>query len=133
DQWAGRLENTLDVGRGHVLAGGVDDQLLLAVDDGQVPVLVEGADVAGVQPAVGVDRIRGSLGLVAVARHHDLAAHQHLAVVGQAQLDAGDRGSDGPDLDALRRIDRGDAGQLGHTPQLADVDPDGGKELEYLN
>ena len=47
-----RLERGLDVRGRHVLAGRVDDQLLLAVDDLQVAVVVELADVAGVQPAV---------------------------------------------------------------------------------
>ena len=88
------LELLLDVRRGHVLAGGVDDQLLLAVDDPQVAVVVECADVAGGQPAVGVDRLGGALGLVAVAGHHDLAADQHLAVVGEPQLDARQRPAD---------------------------------------
>ena len=36
-----------------------------------VAVLVDLADVAGVQPAVGVDRLGGLLGQVAVAGHHD--------------------------------------------------------------
>ena len=39
----------LDVRRRHVLAGRVDDQLLLAVDDPEVAVLVDLADVAGVR------------------------------------------------------------------------------------
>jgi hypothetical protein len=38
-----------------VLAARGDDELLLAVDDGDVAVVVERADVAGVQPPVGVD------------------------------------------------------------------------------
>ena len=50
------LSSALEVGRGDVLAAGGDDQLLLAVDDAQVAVVVELADVAGVQPAVVVDR-----------------------------------------------------------------------------
>ena len=54
----------------------------------QVAVVVDLADVAGVQPAVGVDRLGGLLGQVAVAAHHDSAADQHLAVVGELDLDA---------------------------------------------
>jgi hypothetical protein len=42
----------------HVLAGGVDDELLLPVDDGDVAVVVEAGDVAGVEPPVVVDRLR---------------------------------------------------------------------------
>ena len=40
----------LDVRRRHVLAPGADDQLLLAVDDRHVAVVVDVGDVAGVQP-----------------------------------------------------------------------------------
>ena len=58
----------------------------------RLPSLVERADVAGVQPAVGVDRLRGGLGVVEVAEHHVVAAHQELAaVVGDLWLHAGDR------------------------------------------
>src|SRR5215211_8593775 len=67
DQRAGRLDLGLDVGRRHVLAGGVDDQLLLAVDDLQVAVLVELADVAGVQPAVVGEGLVVFLGQIAVS------------------------------------------------------------------
>ncbi len=41
DQGAGRLQVLLNIGRRHVLAGRVDDQLLLAVDDPQVTISVE--------------------------------------------------------------------------------------------
>src|ERR671935_213872 len=61
------LEQALDVGRRHVLAAGGDDQLLLAVHDPQVAVLVQLADVAGVQPAVLVDQLPGGLLLPEVA------------------------------------------------------------------
>ena len=47
----------------------------------QVALLVERADVAGVQPAVLVDRLAGGLGVVEVAEHHVVAAHQQLAAV----------------------------------------------------
>ena len=60
DQRPGALELGLDVRRRHVLAGGVDDELLLAVDDLEVAVVVDLADVAGVQPAVVVERLARS-------------------------------------------------------------------------
>ena len=71
DHRAGRLDRRLDVRRRHVLAGGADDQLLDAVDDPQVAVVVEDADVAGVHPAVGVERLGRRVGAVAVAAHDD--------------------------------------------------------------
>ena len=48
-------QHPLDLGRVDVEAGG-QDHVGLAVDDGEVSVLVHGRDVAGVQPAVGFDR-----------------------------------------------------------------------------
>ena len=84
DQRRGALERRLDVRRRHVLARGVDDQLLLAVDQRDVAVLVDRGDVAGVQPAVVVERLGRALGQVAVADHHDLRAREQLAVVGAA-------------------------------------------------
>ena len=44
---------------GHVFPGRVDDQFLLAACDRHVPVLVDGRQVAGVQPAAGIDRLCG--------------------------------------------------------------------------
>ena len=43
---------------------------------------VELADVAGVEPAVGVERLGGRLGEVVVAAHDAAAAQQDLAVLG---------------------------------------------------
>ena len=54
----------------------------------RIAVVVELADVARVQPAVGIDRLGGLLGHVAVADHHELAADEHLAVLGELDLDA---------------------------------------------
>ena len=51
-------QRLLDLGRVDVEAAG-DVHVLEPVGDGQVAVLVEGADVAGVQPAVGVDGLGG--------------------------------------------------------------------------
>ena len=102
------LHRRLDVRRRHVLAGGVDDQLLLAVDDREVTVLVEDADVAGAQPAavlVVEERLRRLLREVAVTDHHDVGLDEHLAIVCEPDLDRPARRADGPDLDLARRID----------------------------
>jgi hypothetical protein len=75
-----------------------DEHVLLAADDAQAAGLGELAEVAGVEPTVGVDRVRGGLRVVEVPLHDAVTAHQHLAVVGQADLDAiaggADRGGD---------------------------------------
>jgi hypothetical protein len=61
------LELVLALAGRDVLAPGRDDDVLHAVGDAEVPVGVDRADVAGVQPALGVDRLGGLLGLVQVA------------------------------------------------------------------
>ena len=88
---AGLLEVVLDVGGREVLAAGRDDDVLLAAGDRQVAVVVELAEVAGVQPAVAVERLGGGLGVLPVAREDVRAAHQDLAVLGDRHLDAGQR------------------------------------------
>src|SRR5512132_1449429 len=81
-----------------------DDQVLLAVDDVDVPVVVEAAQVAGVEPAV-PDRLRRQLRRAPVAEHDragtdaDLA---DLAVAGDAHLDAGGRLADGAEASTSR-------------------------------
>src|SRR6185436_13903281 len=48
------LQRGLEVRRRDVLTAGGDDELLLPVDDAQVPVVVEDTDVTRVQPALRV-------------------------------------------------------------------------------
>ena len=67
DVRAGRLELALDRLRRDVLAARGLDQVLLAVGDAQEAVGVELADVAGAEPAVGVERLGGRVGQVVVA------------------------------------------------------------------
>ena len=96
------------------------------------PCVVDAADVAGAQPAVGVDRVGRLPRLVAVARHHGAAADQQLAVRRPAAPPR--RRSAGPPCRADRVLghDRRDAAQLRHAPDLPDRDPDRGEELEHL-
>src|SRR3954463_7452883 len=57
----------------------VDEHVLLAVDDGEVAVLVDRADVAGAQPAV-LEHLGRGLDLVVVTAHHLRAADADLAL-----------------------------------------------------
>ena len=78
-----------------------DEHVLDAVGDGDVVVGVDVADVAGVEPAVGVDGLGGRGRVVEVADHHlEAARHdltrvagRHVVAVGvdDLHLDAGDR------------------------------------------
>src|SRR5581483_9471907 len=79
-----RGERLLDLARVHLEAGD-DDHLLLAVDDRVVAVLVDGRDVAGVQPAVADRRLR-LVGTVVVAVHELRAAQYELARLADAEL-----------------------------------------------
>jgi hypothetical protein len=123
---------SLDVRRRHVLAAGVDDQLLLAVDDLQVAVLVELTYVAGVQPALVVDRLTSLVRVVAVAARHDAAPDQHLAVFSELDLHARRHRAHRADLDPIGRVAGPVAGGLGHPPQLGQRHADRVEELDHL-
>ena len=95
-------QEVLDLGRVGVEAAD-DEHVLDAPDDAQVAVGVERAEVAGVQPAVGVDRGRGRLGVVEVAAHHGLAAHDDLARLAGRGVGARRRRPCGPRSPATAR------------------------------
>src|SRR5437764_11811029 len=70
-------QGVLDIARVHVEPT-ADDQILLAVDDEQVALLVEVADVPGGQPSV-VERLFGRLRRPPIATHHRGGAAADLA------------------------------------------------------
>jgi len=70
-------QRLLDLGRVHVDPA-ADVHVLEPVGDRQVAAFVEAADVAGVQPAVGVDRLGRRGRVVQVAEHHVRPAEQDL-------------------------------------------------------
>jgi hypothetical protein len=86
-------QQLLDLAGVDVVAAG-DDQLPAAPLDAQVAALVEAAQVAGAEPAVGVEGLGDGLRVAPVAAEHVGAAQQHLSLLaaGKAQLDPG-RGS----------------------------------------
>src|SRR5215467_957258 len=55
------------------------EHVLIAPHEAQVPVGSDEAHVAGVEPAVGVDRFGGFLGLAIIGLHDHVAAHENLA------------------------------------------------------
>jgi hypothetical protein len=81
-----REDGVLDLDRRDVLAAG-DDHVLLAVEDAQVPLLVEQTAVAGVEPTAGQGG-GGLFGLAPVPGHHGVRTGQHLTVLVDADLGA---------------------------------------------
>ncbi len=99
--------------------------------DRQVAVLVERAEVAGVQPAV-LDRAEARGGAVVVAVEDVRALDQDLAVLGDPQLDARERPPDRAEAVVLERRDRRGGGGLGHAVALEHGHAAGVEELEDL-
>ncbi len=73
------------------------DELLEPVDDVEVAVVVDVADVAGVEPALVVDAVGGRVRVVEVSLHHLWSTDPHLAVGIEVEIGASLR-IDDPDL-----------------------------------
>ena len=80
-----RREDALDARGRQVVTAGIDDDVLLAVGDLDKSVLIDAADIAGMQPAV-ADGFGGCVGIVPIALHDQFAAHKYLAVLGDPSL-----------------------------------------------
>src|SRR5215469_1136480 len=109
------VQDFLDLTRVHVVTA-PDDEVLLAVDNVVVAVLVYPRHVSSAEPAV-FDRLRGGIGLPPVALHHVVAADGDLAdlalrnrlpfVVDEPHLHALDRRADRARLtDPIRVVER---------------------------
>src|ERR1700733_3709559 len=96
DRWM-RVQDLLDLSRVDVLAA-ADDHLLEPALDPVVPALVRRAEIAGVQPARGVDRRTGGSGIVEIPRHHVVATGEDLTDRARGHRLAGRRVGD-HDLD----------------------------------
>ena len=71
------VQHLLDLARVDVVAA-ADDHLLLAIDEEQVAVLVEVAEITGGEPALAVDRGRRRVRVVPVAADDRRSAELHL-------------------------------------------------------
>ena len=114
---------------GDILATGRDDQLLLPAGDREVALVVQLADVAGAEPAVTADRLRGGGLVVPVAAEHHVAPEQHLAVVGDPDRDPGYGLADRADLEVLRQPHGAGGRGLGQAVALVDRDADAAEEV----
>ena len=124
-----RPDLVLQQGRDHVLAAGRDDDFLLAPGDGQEALLVELADVAGAEPAVVVEGLGGQVIALVVAAHDAHALGEDLAVVGDPDGVAGNRGADGADLDQFGRVHRDGGRGLGQPVAFQDLHADALEEV----
>ena len=124
------VEHLLDLARVDVVAA-PDDQVLLAIHDEEVPVLVDLGHVAGAEPAGLVDRVRRRLRALPVALHDVVAADHDLAhlalrdllavLVPDLHLDALDRRADRSRLAlAAGVVERRDRGGLRQPVSLED-------------
>src|SRR5215211_7939388 len=89
-RWSPTTMHWLTAG-GKNVAPAVLEDLLLAPGDREEAVVVQLAEVAGVEEALGVDGLLRGVLVLPVPAHDDAAADEHLAVVGDAELDAGQR------------------------------------------
>ena len=79
-------DRVFERGRGDVLAAGRHDDLLLATGDFEEALLVEGADVAGLEP-VAVECLGRRLGVAPVLLEDVDAAHLDLVVFAETDAD----------------------------------------------
>ncbi len=126
------LQLVLDVlGREQGAVGQAAD-ILGAVDDLQVPGIVEEAGVAGPDPAVGGLRRCRRLGVLVVGVKHPGRAEQYLAIVRQFHLDVFDRRAHRIRTHLVVEL-HGDEGRcLGLAVDLLQVDADGSVEVEHV-
>src|SRR5665647_564205 len=126
-----RLEEVLDRLGGDVLAAGRDQDVLLPVGDDEEALLVDVADVAGLEPAV-LEGLAGLLLLLVIALHDVRPLGQDLAVRGDLDLDAGDRRPNGPELHLVEGVAGQDGRRLRHAVALEDGQADGVEELGHV-
>jgi len=108
-------EHALDHLRGHVLASGGDDDILFPVGDAQVPVLVDFADVAGMEPPVLRQDLFGVSGPVVIPLHHLRPPDQHLAIIRDFALGPRERR---PARAELYRLDMPEGVEVGNRRRL---------------
>src|SRR5581483_6880450 len=122
-------ETVLEWRRGDVLPAGGDKQFLLSPRDPQEPVLVEGADVAGPEPAVVIERTDGGELVAPVALEDLWTLGQDLAVLGDSDRRAGERRADRSRLPCIRPVDGQRGAGLRETVTLQDLDADAVEEV----
>ena len=108
------------------------EHVLLAATEREHAVGREGTEVAGVVPAIGVDRGGGRLGVLPVAGEAPRPTGQDLPVLGDPCLDAGDGLAHRPDDVPFRAGEADDRAHLGRAVALKDVDAHLGPTLSDI-
>ena len=119
------LEVVFNVAGRDVLAARGDDDVLEPVLDAQEAIGIDGAAVAGVQPAISVDGLPRLLGQFPVASENIGPAHQHLVIGAEPDFGALCAHPGGADADAVGRHRGAEAAGLGHAKSFQQVNADG--------
>src|SRR5467141_2368141 len=85
------LEGVFDGLRSDKFACGGLEQILFAVGDEKIVVLIHVADVAGAEPTVFAENFAGGFGIFVVALHDARALDEDLSIFGHADLNVGNR------------------------------------------
>src|SRR5229473_1801077 len=125
------LELVLDVLGGEHRAVLQRGHVLDAIDDDELSIGIEEAGIAGMEPPTAQRRGRLLRALV-VAREEALGADEHLAPIGELDVDAGQRRAHGLQLDSTVPVQGGRRAALGGAVELLEVDTDGPEELHHL-
>src|SRR6266568_809544 len=124
------LELVLEELRREGRAVGEGAHVLGAVDDHEMATRIDEAGVPGVEPAVGVDDLAGRLLVLEVALEDRASTHEHLAALGDLDLDARDGAPGARGIRLGVRLQGHEPARLRRSVHLLEVDPDGAKESE---
>src|SRR3989449_4792073 len=109
---------------------GSDDEVLLSVGDEEKAVVVDPADVAGMEPSLGLEDLAARLGLLEIPAGRDVAAAgQDLSVGRDLQLDAGQRLTDRAELETAGAIEGQHRARLGQSVAFENQDASGVEEF----
>ena len=118
------LELVLDVVRREQRAAAHLADVLGAIDDLELPAVVDQARISGVKKSFRVDRFHGRVGPLVVFLEQHRTAHQDLAAFGNLDFDARRRLADGVELDPAIGLKADVGAGLGRAVELLQVDPD---------
>src|SRR5262249_25545161 len=104
--------------------------VLGAVDDGELPLRVDEAGIASLEPAVLGERVARSLILLVVADEDACTLHLHLAAIPDPHLRAGHRPSNRVRISLLVGLQRDEAATFSSAIDLLEVDTERAEETE---